>query len=597
MWHSTIFGPYFVIGAIHSGIAAILVAMVVLRRVYHLEGYFKDVHFDYLGRMLLVLSLLWFYFTFAEHLTVFYGAEPAEMRTFWAKVTGPYALSFWMMTLGCFVVPFALMARRATRTPNGTLIAGIAVVIGMWLERYNIVVPTSVNPIWEIESIGYYLPSWIELSIMTGACAGFIVLEQQPRLRPPSGRDMTFTSLSVASRRLTTLRVIVICSVAWASASHALSAQSFTGDPTAGRRIFVERGCDDCHSIWGNGGTLGPDFALVGAGRSLQQLAGLFWNHTPRMIETVRQRAFDWPSFTEEDLADIISYIYYVKLFDEPGDADQGERWFREKRCAECHAVGGAGGTSGPRLDSFARYVAPIILAQRMWNRGPAMQAAQIAQGIPMPIFVGRELADIQAYIRRASNLREREPVFLQPPDPNAGRRMFAVKGCVSCHGAGGRGTELGPDLRAATLTMQVSEIAGVLWNHSFQMATAATRARGIEFPQFQRAEMADVIAFLYYLRFYETGGSRRAGERVFSEKGCAACHSGAGEGAIAANLSESDAALTPLGLATAMWNHAPAMYDQLQVANTEWPSFEGNEMRDLSVYLRGIASSGSQNP
>jgi hypothetical protein len=121
---------------------------------------------------------------------------------------------------------------------------------------------------------------------------------------------------------------------------------------------------------------------------------------------------------------------------------------------------------------------------------------------------------------------------------------------------------------------MQVSEIAGVLWNHSFQMATAATRARGIEFPQFQRAEMADVIAFLYYLRFYEGGGSRRAGER----------------------LSESDAVLTPLGLATAMWNHAPAMYDQLQLADTEWPSFEGNEMRDLSVYLRGLASGRSQD-
>jgi molybdopterin-containing oxidoreductase family membrane subunit len=176
MWHSTIFGPYFVVGAIYSGIAAILVAMVVLRRAYRLEQYFKPVHFDYLGRLLLVFSLLWLYFTFAEYLTVFYGAEPAEMRTFWAKVTGKYAVSFWMMNLGCFLIPFVLMARRATRTPKGTLIAGIAVVIGMWLERYNIVVPTSVNPIWEIETIGHYLPSWIEISIMSAAASGFILL-------------------------------------------------------------------------------------------------------------------------------------------------------------------------------------------------------------------------------------------------------------------------------------------------------------------------------------------------------------------------------------------------------------------------------------
>jgi molybdopterin-containing oxidoreductase family membrane subunit len=176
MWHSTIFGPYFVMGAIYSGIGAILVAMVVLRRVYRLERYFRDVHFDYLGRMLLLMSLLWFYFTFAEYLTVFYGAEPAEMRTFWSKITGTYALPFWTMAFTCFLIPFFLMARKSTRTPRGTLIAGVSVIIGMWLERYNIVVPTSVNPILEIEHAGHYLPSWIELSIMAACFSGFALL-------------------------------------------------------------------------------------------------------------------------------------------------------------------------------------------------------------------------------------------------------------------------------------------------------------------------------------------------------------------------------------------------------------------------------------
>ncbi len=176
MWHSTIFGPYFVMGAIYSGIAAILIAMVVLRRAYRLEEYFRPVHFDYMGRLLLLFSLLWFYFTFAEYLTAFYGGEPAEMRTFWAKVWGPFAVPFWAMVLGCFVIPLALMWRKATRTPRGTLIAGIAVVIGMWLERFNIVVPTSVNPRWEMESLGRYFPSWVELSILAGTFAGFILL-------------------------------------------------------------------------------------------------------------------------------------------------------------------------------------------------------------------------------------------------------------------------------------------------------------------------------------------------------------------------------------------------------------------------------------
>jgi cytochrome c2 len=372
---------------------------------------------------------------------------------------------------------------------------------------------------------------------------------------------------------------------AWAQSDY-----SYPGDPIAGRRIFVDRGCVRCHSIWGNGGTLGPDFAVVGAGRSLQQLAGLFWNHTPRMIETVRHEEVQWPTFTESELADIISYIYYVKLFDEPGDPDLGEWWFREKRCSECHSVGGSGGRIGLALDSYARFIAPIILAQGMWNNGPAMRAQQSSRGIPMPIFVGRELADIQAYIRRTSNLRGRDAVLLQPPDPNAGRQLYAAKGCNSCHGRSGRGTSAGPDLRAATERLQVSEIAGELWNHSFQM-DAAMQARGIAFPRFEATEMADVIAFLYYLRFYEAVGDVRAGELVFVRKGCSSCHASAGRAAIGPDLAQSDVILTPLGLATAMWNHAPAMYDVIQLESVRWPLFEGEEMRDMSMYLRSLAA------
>jgi molybdopterin-containing oxidoreductase family membrane subunit len=176
MWHSTIFGPYFVMGAIYSGIGAILIAMYVIRRAFRLEDYFKAVHFDYLGRLLLLFSLLWLYFTFAEYLTAFYGAQPAEMRSFWVRLTGAYAVPFWLMVATAFAIPFALMARGATRTPLGTLIASASVIVGMWLERFNIVVPTSVTPRWELAGLGGYLPSWIELSIMAGTFAGFIAL-------------------------------------------------------------------------------------------------------------------------------------------------------------------------------------------------------------------------------------------------------------------------------------------------------------------------------------------------------------------------------------------------------------------------------------
>ena len=73
MWHSTIFGPYFVVGAIFSGIAALILAMALLRKFLHLEAYLKPIHFENLGKLLLTMSLLWFYFTFAERLTAWYG--------------------------------------------------------------------------------------------------------------------------------------------------------------------------------------------------------------------------------------------------------------------------------------------------------------------------------------------------------------------------------------------------------------------------------------------------------------------------------------------------------------------------------------------
>ena len=83
MWHSTIFGPYFVAGAIFSGIAALIIAMAALRKFLHLEEYLHPVHFENLGKLLLLMSLLWGYFVFAERLTTWYGNEPSEIAVFW----------------------------------------------------------------------------------------------------------------------------------------------------------------------------------------------------------------------------------------------------------------------------------------------------------------------------------------------------------------------------------------------------------------------------------------------------------------------------------------------------------------------------------
>ncbi|MFQ6082695.1 MAG: NrfD/PsrC family molybdoenzyme membrane anchor subunit [Candidatus Aminicenantia bacterium] len=175
MWHSTIFGPYFVAGAIFSGIAALIIAMAIIRRAYHLEDYLKPIHFNNLGLLLLVMTLLWFYFTFTEFLTSFYGADPAHLAIFWAKLTGRYAPFFWIMVLCCFVIPLIILSNRKTRTIKGTLIASVSVIIGMWLERFTIVVPTLVNPRLPYQR-GIYHPTWVEWTITFGAVATFILL-------------------------------------------------------------------------------------------------------------------------------------------------------------------------------------------------------------------------------------------------------------------------------------------------------------------------------------------------------------------------------------------------------------------------------------
>jgi molybdopterin-containing oxidoreductase family membrane subunit len=170
MWFSTIFAPYFVTGAIYSGIATIMIVTILLRRIYRLEDYLTPYHFNNMGLLLLVFALLWAYFTFAEHLTVAYGGGTHELAVLWSKLTGRYALLFWIMLLLCFVIPFPLLVFK--RTPPLLLIASISIVIGMWLERYLIIIPSLGEPRLSYLR-GYYMPSWVEWSMFAGLCAGF----------------------------------------------------------------------------------------------------------------------------------------------------------------------------------------------------------------------------------------------------------------------------------------------------------------------------------------------------------------------------------------------------------------------------------------
>ncbi|MBI4486972.1 MAG: polysulfide reductase NrfD, partial [Acidobacteria bacterium] len=139
MWHSTMFGPYFVAGAIFSGIAALIVAMAVLRKFLHLEAYLHPLHFQNLGMLLLTMSLLWAYFVFAERLTIWYGNDPAEIAVFTVTQRGSFAPLYWTMIVCNFAIPLAILSIKKLRTITGCVVASTTVLIGMWLERFLII--------------------------------------------------------------------------------------------------------------------------------------------------------------------------------------------------------------------------------------------------------------------------------------------------------------------------------------------------------------------------------------------------------------------------------------------------------------------------
>ena len=175
MWHSTIFAPYFVAGAILSGIAALILVMIALRKFLRLEKYLRLLHFDNLAKLLLLMSLVWLYFTVSEHLTVWYGNEHMELSVFNARLYGDYAPYFWGMVACNFLIPFVLLGVRRLRNITTIAIASLTVLVGMWLERFLIVIPTlrytALPAAW-----GFYEPSWVELSITAGTFAAMVLL-------------------------------------------------------------------------------------------------------------------------------------------------------------------------------------------------------------------------------------------------------------------------------------------------------------------------------------------------------------------------------------------------------------------------------------
>ena len=176
-WHSALIGPFFLLGAIFSGTAAVVIVLAVLRRVYHLEAALPVSLFNSLRKLLIVFTLGWLYMMVAEYLTIFYGSLSEEMAVFWQKFTGDFAWMFWTMVIMVFVLPLIIYVFLGKDRIGWMVTASVLVNIGMWLERYVVIVPTETRPrlLYELV-IGTYTPTWIEGAITLALFSGMILL-------------------------------------------------------------------------------------------------------------------------------------------------------------------------------------------------------------------------------------------------------------------------------------------------------------------------------------------------------------------------------------------------------------------------------------
>jgi Ni/Fe-hydrogenase subunit HybB-like protein len=177
-WHSTIFGPYFVIGAVHSGVGAMVLVMALLRRAFHLETYITPEHFDAMGRLQIAVALGWIFFWLVDFFFGIFAREPVELRVWELRLlTWPNSALALVFIVTAFVIPFPLwLFRSVRRAPLTMALLGVSVNIGMWLERYLLIVPPlSFKQAFVFTWVGSYQPRLIEY-VVTFATFAFVAL-------------------------------------------------------------------------------------------------------------------------------------------------------------------------------------------------------------------------------------------------------------------------------------------------------------------------------------------------------------------------------------------------------------------------------------
>ncbi|PCH75794.1 MAG: hypothetical protein COB98_08090 [Flavobacteriaceae bacterium] len=177
-WNSTIFAPYFIIGGIYTGVAVIILVMYVVRRTLNLEKYIDKSHFTIAGLVLLVFSLVYGYFTFSEYFARWFSHKTIDEKL----LNTLFTRYFWTFIIANYIgilVPIAILFFKKLRTIRNITIAALIVLIGSWLNRYLIIIPTLETPYIPIQDTRidyvFYSATWIEWALVISGFAAFML--------------------------------------------------------------------------------------------------------------------------------------------------------------------------------------------------------------------------------------------------------------------------------------------------------------------------------------------------------------------------------------------------------------------------------------
>ena len=171
------------------------------------------------------------------------------------------------------------------------------------------------------------------------------------------------------------------------------------GNARAGRNLFVAKGCQSCHAIHGAGGRIGPALSDPEQYFSVTEIAANMWNHGPAMARKVEEMKIQRPQISEQQMADLIAYLYFSCYSDSPGDREKGRELYTAKHCNRCHDSKDKTLDEAPDLSTSEAVQSPPHLISAMWNHAGAMEESMRRRKIPWPEFQGDEMRDLLTYL------------------------------------------------------------------------------------------------------------------------------------------------------------------------------------------------------